>query len=250
MKTTTNKTYKRQEEKILADLCYKELQRGKRKLIKFLEKKDRETKDFSDELVFLTYQIIATLPLIVTKRAKKTLWTAFSKSKKRVSKKTDKLDDFNINWNLRNDEAAIYINNLKELHLSQRQWSISRTTKLGIIDIIKDWVNEWISYWDMAEQITKKDPFIFSKARAELIAVNEIGRAYEYWNFLPMKELKNKWEEVKKKWITAWDKRVRPSHQQNGWDWWIDLDLYFTWTGTKIAPSGFRCRCSVIYDIQ
>jgi hypothetical protein len=32
----------------------------------------------------------------------------------------------------------------------------------------------------MGEEIEKLNPFVFSKSRAELIAVTEVGRAYEF----------------------------------------------------------------------
>ena len=244
MKITTNE-YKRQQEKIATRLFYKDLQKQKKKLVEFLLKSDQ--KSFKDDLSTLLDDLLYSLPILISNRSKKVLQRGYNTSKQKFKELTGW---FSINWWLKNDEASIYIQNLQDLHLSQRKWSISRTTKLWILEILQEWVDEWLSNSQIAKRISEKDPFIFSKARWELIAVQEIGRAYEYWNYLPMKQLKDKWEIVKKKWITAWDEKVRPEHRKNWEDNWIDLEIPFSWTQSKIAPTWFRCRCSVVYDIQ
>jgi len=244
MQVTAEK-YKHSQEIISSVIFYRELQRQKKQLINFLLLYNQ--KSFKDDFNAFIDKVLTPFAYIVSRKSKQVLTAWFNSWKKQFKKKTENI---NINWGLKNDEATIYINNLTDLHLSQRNWSISRTTKLWIIELLRDWVNEWLSYWEIAKWIRLKDPVVFSKSRAELIAVQEVGRAYEYWNYLPMKELVNKWEQVKKKWITAWDEKVRPAHRQNWNDWWIDMKLPFSWTKTNIAPQGFRCRCSTAYLVE
>ncbi len=243
MKITSEK-YKNSQELISSVIFYRELQREKKQLVNFLLLYDQ--KGFKDDFDALIDKLLAPLAILISKKAKQVLSAWFSSWKQQFSWKTESIW---INWGLKNDEATIYITRLRDLHLSQNLWSVSRTTKLWIIELLTDWINEWLSYWEIWRSIQKTDPVIFSKSRAELIAVQEVGRAYEYGNYLPMKELQDKWEQVKKKWITAWDIKVRPTHQKNWQDSWIDLRVPFSWTQTNIAPQGFRCRCATIYDI-
>ena len=245
MTTITSKIYKEKQEKILASLVYKDLQKQKKKFIQFLERQDQ--KWFKEDFEAFILMIFSKLPDIIYKKAKQVLQAWFNTQKKQFP---DKTTWFDINWNLRNEEAVIYINNLKDLHLSQRKWSISRTTKLWMIEIIYQWVKDGIPYTEIAKQIQLKDPAIFSKSRSELIAIQEVGRAYEKWNEIIIRKLKNKWERTYKKWITAEDEKVRPAHRKNAEDWWIEFDINFSWTNSHIAPTWFRCRCSTIYEIR
>lgn len=43
-------------------------------------------------------------------------------------------------------------------------------------------------YTEAADQINKSDR-LFSQARAQTIAVTEIWKAYEYWNYEPIRQL-------------------------------------------------------------
>lgn len=160
---------------------------------------------------------------------------------------------FTISFDVVNSEASNYIQLLEDLHLSEKQWSIYRTTKAEILEILDQWVNEWLSYGQLADKIEETQPFVFSKARAELIAVTEIWRAYEFWNWLPMKDIQDQWWTVLKEWITAWDDKVRASHNANSSDWFIPLDQRFSWTGDLYAPAKrvdpFRCRCATWYKV-
>ena len=237
--------YKAYQERISTVIFYRDLQKQKRELIAFLRLYDQ--KWFVDDFNNFIDKILVRLPFIVSRKAKQTLTVWYNSWKDTFKSKTEW---FAINWGLKNDEASIYIARLTDLHLSQNKWSISRTTKLWIIDLLQEWIDEWLSYWEIANQINKKDPFIFSKSRSELIAKTEIWRAYEKGNEIPMRQLKNKWEYVLKKWISAEDFKVRPTHTQNASDWYIELDIPFSWTHSHIAPEWFWCRCSTAYLIE
>jgi len=144
--------------------------------------------------------------------------------------------------------ASKYLKRLKNINLSDYRWSISKTTNKRVRKLIYKWFKEWQSYTEIAKNINNLDPFLFSKKRGELIAITEIWRAYEYWNWIVIKELKKQKKiEFEKKALTAWDSKVRPEHRKNGEDWWIDETDKFSWTWTKYANTGFRCRCTTLY---
>jgi uncharacterized protein with gpF-like domain len=69
--------------------------------------------------------------------------------------------------------------------LSQRNGSILKTTRDELRQLIADGIREGQSYGEIAKQIRETDPFVFSKARAKTIAVNEIGRSYGWANHEP-----------------------------------------------------------------
>ena len=118
-----------------------------------------------------------------------------------------------------------------------------------MMKLIRDWLKEQLSYTEIANKITELDPLIFSKWRAENIAVSELWNAFEYWKYRTMTEFEQDWDIVEKKWSTVNDERVRPSHMKNQSDWWIWFDERFSWTNSLIAPAPPRCRCATVYRI-
>jgi len=141
---------------------------------------------------------------------------------------------------------------------TQFMWNPRETTWIitnlvtAVNDIIKIWALEWTSPKLIADII--KDSWVVSQSRAEMIAVNQMGRGYEIWK----KETINKFisenpgTKILKKWVTVWDSRVTESHKQNAKDGWIDVNLSFSWTRDQIAPASDnpRCRCSVVYKVE
>lgn len=216
--------------------------KSQKQVQELLIKQDTQ-KAFWDDLNKLLEKIALWTAVIISKRAKPVIskWT----------KETLKYNpDFAINWELRNDPAVRYLDdilvNQSNVYLA---WSIWATTYKRVNRLVARWVAEWLSYTEVAKDINKLDPVVFSKNRAKVIAVAELGTAYENWKFMPMQELKNKWEIVLKKWLTVNDERVRPDHHKNQTDWYIPLDMLFSWTGTKVAPAPPNCRCSLIYKV-
>lgn len=161
---------------------------------------------------------------------------------------------FTVDFDVVNSDARKYIDQLEQLHLSKAQWSIYKTTEEQIMLIANQAIEQWTSYTKVAEEIQETQPFVFSRARAELIGITEIGRAYEFGNWLPMKDIERQGGTVMKRWITAWDDKVRASHRANWLDWWIALDQNFSWTWDLYAPAKkvepFRCRCATIYQVE
>jgi len=152
-----------------------------------------------------------------------------------------------IRFDIDSSPAVKYLTDMRELHLSQRQGSISKTTLAELKDIIAKWVDEWLSYTQVAKQIRETDPFVFSKSRSKLIAVNEIGRAYWFWSFEPSRVLaEEEWYIMEKLWQTSHDDKVRKRHTMNESAGWIPLKNQFPGTWDQYAPStiDIRCRCT------
>ena len=137
----------------------------------------------------------------------------------------------------------------EEIHLSNYKWSISRTTKMNILTILKEGIDNNLTYWQVRDEIVELNSVLFSKDRAELIAVSEMWRAYEYWNRYPMKQAQDMWMEVKKKRLTVRDSRVRPTHMENENAWWVNMEYVYPWTNNQFPPSWVRCRCTTGYKI-
>lgn len=83
-------------------------------------------------------------------------------------------ENYALAFNVATEPATIYLQELQDLMLSQRQGSILKTTRDELRGIIKNGIAEGNSYGAIAKQIREVDPFVFSKARAKTIAVNEI----------------------------------------------------------------------------
>lgn len=112
-------------------------------------------------------------------------------------------------------------------------------------------IDEGKSYGQIAKEIALEDPWVFSKSRATLIAVNEVGRAYGWGNHEPAVALQKEGYEMEKKWTTSHDEKVRRNHSQNEADGFIPLDKEFSGTGDEFAPSTneIRCRCTSTHKI-
>jgi len=169
---------------------------------------------------------------------------------------TYKLGSIGISFNLANINAVRYMEALSGLHLSDRQGSISKTTKDRIIDTISRGVSEGLSYNQMAREIEGfGEAGVFSRARATMIATNEIGKAYEFGNYVPVNEYSQRTgKTVRKYWRTQGDDKVTQecaaNEDANGGHGLL-LEEAFP-SGDKTAPraSNPRCRCSTQYDIE
>lgn len=154
-------------------------------------------------------------------------------------------------FDLVNEYAVEYIAKKKELHLSNFRGSISNTTKKRILAILVEAAETGDSYQKTARKIRALgSEGVFSRARAELIAVRETGLAYEEGN-RKMAEIYQRETSaiLQKKWLTVGDDKVTPSHSVNQADGWIGFEETFSGTGDKNAPASDnpRCRCTTIY---
>jgi len=230
------------KEKAFTNTMYRFFVKSRKEVQALLRKQDTQ-KDFNGDLNKLLEEIMLWAALIVSNKSKPVLvkWT----------KETIKINpNFAINWELRNDPAVSYLDHLVTIHSSNYlEWSIGHTTYTRITKLVNNWLSAWLSYTEIAKDIEKLDPIVFSKNRSKMIAVAELWTAYEQWKFMPMQDLKDKWEIVLKKWLTVNDEKVRPEHSKNQSDWYIPLDIPFSWTQTKVAPAPPNCRCSLIYKV-
>lgn len=145
------------------------------------------------------------------------------------------------------DIPSNYANHRWELHLSDYKWAISRTTKFDVIKILKNWIDENLTPGEVAKRISDISPDLFSKARARTIAVTELWKAYEYWNYQPIEQLESVWIKMEKKWETCHDAKVRPEHMECEMEWRVRSDYVYPSVWVDIPPWWPNCRCTILY---
>ena len=151
-----------------------------------------------------------------------------------------------------NTEAVKYIRWLKDLMLSNRDGSITRTTKDTIKEVIAQSINDGSTYQEAAQKIIEQtDAGIFSPQRAQLIAVREIGHAYEQWRKVPIDIYrKQTGAVVEKHWDTVGDDKVTEECRENEAKWWITFnEARPSWDIEAPRNSNPRCRCTTNYRI-
>lgn len=172
--------------------------------------------------------------------------------KKGVTKGINELDmgKFGISFDIVNEEAVAYLKRLKDLQLSNFKGTISRNTKDTIKRILTDSVEKGESYQEVARLIRDQSKAgVFSTARAQLIATNQIGTAYGQGNqdivdaFVAETHLI-----VQKAWQTVEDDRVTEECAANEDVGWLGNTEAFP-SGDEQAPraSNPRCRCVTKY---
>lgn len=145
------------------------------------------------------------------------------------------------------DTIDNYANKRWELQLSNYRWAISFTTKHDVIQILKNWIDNHLTVDEVAKQIEAKSEVLFWKWRANTIAVSEMWKAYEYWNFQPIAQLQSVWIEMEKKRETCHDSRVRETHRQCEEEWRVSVDYIYPSVWVDIAPWWPNCRCTMLY---
>ncbi len=234
-----NTKYIRNQEKVKTRAIAKILSAQQELFCTMLEK---EEKDFGDDVVdsFISETeseipnyLVETMPTIMNKAANE---------KKKQYKQIP--DTYNLSFDIETSPASQYINDLEELQLSQKQWSINKTTNDELRRIIAQGIDDGFAYGWIAKKIRETNPFVFSRARAELIAVQEVGQAYWFANYQPMLDMNKDYGFIfEKLWVTSHDEKVRETHRENEEMGWIWMDEEFV-TGDQYAPSKqFRCRC-------
>lgn len=158
---------------------------------------------------------------------------------------------FEIDFSVPTRPEAEYIQALTTLHLSQRAGSITKTTVDRIRALIVEGVSQGMTYRQVADNISQLDPLVFSRNRAEIIAVNQMGKAYQYGEYLPMKYAQDSGYTVEKFWATVNDDRVTATHRINQADGYVPLDQPFSGTGDQLPPGSDnpRCRCALAYRL-
>ena len=154
-----------------------------------------------------------------------------------------------------NIDSSFWIEDFIALEYSkQHSWAlitqIDKTTKKQINSIINTWLQEWADYTQLSKAISNRFKS-FSKYRANVIAINEVAKAYEYWKITQAKEYSwRTWNNMVKKWITQWDWKVSSACKTCANDWWISVDKLFTWWFDTPPETHINCRCYCKYDVK
>ena len=224
---------------------YKILERWKKDFVKRLE--DRESKgafyEMKDDIVD---GFIADIKYDLPEYFESELPPVMKQGAKgNIAKYSDLLPTgYSLAFDLPTSPASNYVRDLVDLHLSTRDGSTLKTTRDELRRIIADGLDDQGSYGSIAKNIRELDPFVFSKTRAKLIAVNEIGRAYGWADSEPARVLSSDYV-MEKKWETSQDEKVRPDHVANQAEGWIPMDRSWKATGDTYAPShDINCRCT------
>lgn len=213
-------------------------------LVLFLENfngKSYETKWFLQSLNKLLDSFREKVPKYIVDNLPKVIKRGFDGSYQKYKKKLK--DDYKLSFDLPTDSAVEYLASDYAFLLSD-EWLL-KLTKEDLTRIVWEGISAGKSYGQIAKEIEQDIPFAFSRARAKLIAVNEVWRAYWFWYFEPVKEMQKEWFTMEKQWITSHDSKVRPTHLQNQSEGWIPIDKKWSATDDEFAPShnDINCRC-------
>jgi hypothetical protein len=164
-----------------------------------------------------------------------------------------KLGKLGISFNVKHPDAVKYLSGLESLHLSDRYGSISATTNKIVRYYIRDAVETGESYSSLAKAITQLGKEgVFSPARAEMIAVNQMGNAYEEGKAIVAQEAQSiVGENMMAFWQTVDDDRVTEECAANEDAGWLPMGVPFPSGDTQAPRAGNpRCRCAIRYDFE
>lgn len=135
-----------------------------------------------------------------------------------------------INFTLDNPRAIQYLQDYGVEKITQ----IDEATKADIRKLLDAAIQNGVSYSAVAQQIKKRytefaegKPQIHIQSRATLIAVTEIGNAFQEGNLIGVKAIQDSGLVMQKAWSTTGDDRVSEGCKANAKAGWIDLDALF-----------------------
>jgi hypothetical protein len=156
----------------------------------------------------------------------------------------------NIAFNLRHPRAEAYLLEHGYGLISQ----IDGTTRGNLATIINEGIREGWSYNRIAREITSLYSFMGAEkpqahidSRAHLIAVTEIGNAYEAGSALIVRDLQDAGLQMEKKWLTVGDARVSDGCRNNQVQGWIPFAQSFS-SGHQHPLRFPGCRCTTLYQ--
>ena len=194
----------RKQEERIAKGIYAIFRKQEKELISILEReiKSYEIKSIEEDVRAFIENIRSTIPGYLFSSLQYTMKQAYAQAYKPFS---TFLKDYkkNLVFNIETEPAVRFLRSMETLHLSERDGSIFQTTKKEILTILSDGVKLGKSYTQIAKEIRETQPFVFSKSRAQLIAVQETGQAYGWANFEPAREMQNRGYKMEKKWNTV-----------------------------------------------
>lgn len=152
-------------------------------------------------------------------------------------------------FGLRNPRAVAYLDAHGATLISQ----INEVTRGNIQTLILEGVNEGWSYNRIARAITQMygemavgRPQQHIDSRAHLIAVTELGNAYEEGNAIVVRDLADAGLQMEKSWLTVGDERVSSGCRSNQAEGWIPLAQSFS-SGQQRPLRFPGCRCTALY---
>jgi SPP1 gp7 family putative phage head morphogenesis protein len=144
-------------------------------------------------------------------------------------------------FNLKNPRAVEYLDNYGVTRVTQ----IDTTSSDILRKLLTDGIAKGYSYSKLATQI-KKQFTDWSTKRAKLVAVTELGNAYQQGNLIVGMDLKAAGLEMQKSWLTRGDDKVDPHCSANADDGWIDVEKTHS-SGAMVPLDHPRCRCVELY---
>jgi len=152
-------------------------------------------------------------------------------------------------FQLSNPRAVAYI----EQFGAQRVTQINETTRTVIHDIVTQGTREGWSYDRVAREINRRfrefavgRPQEHIQSRGHLVAVTEMGNAYEAGSAVVIDDLQAAGLQMEKKWLTVGDNRVSDGCRDNQDEGWISYDQPFR--SGHMRPLRFPgCRCTTLY---
>ena len=160
-----------------------------------------------------------------------------------------------VNWNVDLEKVNLMavrrVNSLKSLAGTNIEWSINQTTFNRVREIISDGLFDGSSYKEIGNNIQSQiGAGVFSKERADLVAVNTVGNAYEQGRLASMEDLVRQGYLVEKIRDTVWDSRVTPECRRNEEQGRITFkENRPSWDNAAPRASNPRCRCTIDYQI-
>jgi len=150
-----------------------------------------------------------------------------------------------VNFSLTNPRAIAYTQNYAATAIT----GIDSTTKDDIRRIVLAGISDGASYSEVASNIKARYtqyavgvPQRHIRSRAELIAVTEIGNAYQAGNLAGARVMSDSGLKMQKYWLTSGDDRVSQGCKDNQTDGWIDLNAAHS-SGDQTPLRFPGCRC-------
>jgi hypothetical protein len=146
-----------------------------------------------------------------------------------------------IIFNLKNPRAVEYLKNYGVNRVSQ----IDDTSKKILRNLLVDGIDKGLSYSRMVT-LLKMQFGEWSTKRAKLIAVTEMGNAYQRGNLIVGQDLAASGLKMEKSWLTRGDDKVDPHCSANAAQGWIDVNKEHL-SGAMTPLDHPRCRCVELY---
>lgn len=167
---------------------------------------------------------------------------------------THAVSDFAVgsSFDLANPRAVDFLENRAELAVA----GIDDATKEQLRTIISNGVADGKSYDAIAREIRERfngfsapSPLKHIRSRSHLVAVTEMGNAYEAGNRAVIDGLVDAGLTMEKRWSTVGDSRVDADCEGNESEDWIPVeDTFSSGDDTPLAHPG--CRCGALYRRQ